>query len=317
MKVLVTGGAGFIGSHVVDALVEAGHEVVVVDNFWEHGGGRVENVHPQAKLYQIDIRDWNTLSGALVRNHPEVVYHLAAQNSVSYSTKNPAYDASVNVVGMENLLETCTAHQVRKVVFSSTSAVYGTVQQMPIHEDTPMSTPESPYGITKFAGEQYLRYWHKAHGLQYTILRYANVYGPRQDPSGEAGVIGIFADRMLRKKPVRIDWDGEQSKDYVYVGDVARANLLALERGDGQAYCIGTGKATSVNELYRLLSEATETMVGVIEAPKRPGDVRLFAFDSSKARQELGWEPQVSLKEGLQQTVSYYQERIAHERGTV
>jgi len=317
MKVLVTGGAGFIGSHVVDALVEAGHEVVVVDNFWEHGGGRVENVHPQAKLYQIDIRDWNTLSGVLVRNHPEVVYHLAAQNSVSYSTKNPAYDASVNVVGMENLLETCTAHQVRKVVFSSTSAVYGTVQQMPIHEDTPMSTPESPYGITKFAGEQYLRYWHKAHGLQYTILRYANVYGPRQDPSGEAGVIGIFADRMLRKKPVRIDWDGEQSKDYVYVGDVARANLLALERGDGQAYCIGTGKATSVNELYRLLSEATETMVGVIEAPKRPGDVRLFAFDSSKARQELGWEPQVSLKEGLQQTVSYYQERIAHERGTV
>jgi len=317
MKVLVTGGAGFIGSHVVDALVEAGHEVVVVDNFWEHGGGRVENVHPQAKLYQIDIRDWNTLSGVLVRNHPEVVYHLAAQNSVSYSTKNPAYDASVNVVGMENLLETCTAHQVRKVVFSSTSAVYGTVQQMPIHEDTPMSTPESPYGITKFAGEQYLRYWHKAHGLQYTILRYANVYGPRQDPSGEAGVIGIFADRMLRKQPVRIDWDGEQSKDYVYVGDVARANLLALERGDGQAYCIGTGKATSVNELYRLLSEATETMVGVIEAPKRPGDVRLFAFDSSKARQELGWEPQVSLKEGLQQTVSYYQERIAHERGTV
>jgi len=293
----------------VDALIEAGHEVAVVDNLWEHGGGRKESINPYANAYiGLDIRDAR-LSELFEWERPEVVYHQAAQHSVSISARMPQYDAMVNVVGMVNLLETCTLYGVRKVVFASTSAVYGTVQQMPIWEDTP-THPESPYGVSKLAAEHYLECWREMHGLDYTILRYANVYGPRQDPNGEAGVIGIFANHILRGEPVRIDWDGEQSKDYVYVGDVARANLLALERGGGEAYCIGTGYPVSVNALYERLCEIVGREVEVVHAPKRAGDVRCFAYDYSEAEQELGWRPTVRLEEGLRRTVDYYRQRI-------
>lgn len=301
MKVLVTGGAGFIGSHVVDALIEAGHRVAIVDNLWKRGGGRMENVHPEAEFYVVDVRD-DKLGEVFEVERPEAVCHLAAQHSVPISTELPAYDAQVNLLGLINLLEGCVRFGTRKVVFSSSAATYGTTAQLPIDEETPQR-PESPYGISKMGSEHYLRCWQESHGLAYTALRYGNVYGPRQDPSGEAGVIAIFCDKVARGEAVRIDWDGEQSRDYVYVGDVARANLLALERGDGEAYCIGTGKGTSVNRLYRTLTAITGNKVEVVHAPKRPGDLRASVLDPSKAARELGWRAEVGLEEGLRRTL--------------
>src|SRR5215216_5299624 len=254
MKVLVTGGAGFIGSHVVDTLIEAGHHAVIVDNLWEHGGGKMENVNPKASFHTMDIRD-AALQKVFEEEQPEAICHLAAQHSVKISTDDPVHDASVNILGLINLLQNATRFGVRKVIFSSSGATYGTVEKMPVDETT-VQHPESPYGITKMSSEYYLKFWKNVHGLDFTILRYGNVYGPRQDPMGEAGVIAIFARRILLNEPVRIDWDGEQQKDYVYAGDVARANLFALMTGSGETFCIGYGKGTSVNALYQgLVSE--------------------------------------------------------------
>ena len=304
MKVLVTGGAGFIGSHVVDLLIESGHRVAVVDSLWEHGGGRLENLNPAASFHQLDIRDPG-LAEVLASEQPEAICHLAAQHSVKISTDDPAYDAQVNILGLLNLLQCATRVGCRKVVFSSSGATYGTAKEMPVNEETPQR-PESPYGITKLASEHYLRYWQEMYDLDYTALRYGNVYGPRQDPTGEAGVIAIFAHAILRGEPIRIDWDGEQQKDYVYVRDVARANLAALSRGSGEAYCIATGKGTSVNQLHQGLVRAIGREVEVIHAPRRPGDVYLTYFDCSKAAIGLGWEPETDLKTGLEATVAHF-----------
>lgn len=312
MKVLVTGGAGFIGSHVVDTLIAAGHQVAVVDNLWDHGGGRREHVNPAATFYQLDIRD-EALDDVLAQERPEAICHLAAQHSVKLSTDDPAYDVQINLLGLINLLQCATRHGVRKVVFASSGATYGTVQQMPVTEETPQR-PESPYGITKMTSEHYLRYWKAMYGLTYTALRYGNVYGPRQDPTGEAGVIAIFARRILLGDSVRIDWDGEQQKDYVYVRDVARANLLALSAGDGQAYCIATGQGTSVNALYDGLCTTAGCRVDVVRAPKRPGDIYLSYFDNSKAARDLGWRPETSLTEGLAETVAFFSQQVAVEQ---
>jgi UDP-glucose 4-epimerase len=224
---------------------------------------------------------------------------------VAVSTELPAYDAQVNVVGLINLLENCVQYKTRKVIFASSAATYGSTDRMPIDEKTPQ-LPESPYGITKMVSEHYLRVWNRMYGLDYTCLRYGNVYGPRQDPSGEAGVIAIFTHAILHGEAVRIDWDGKQSKDYVYVCDVARANVMALNRGDGEAYCIATGEGTSVNALYKHLTEITGNKVDVVRAPKRPGDLYLSVFDCSKAARELGWKPEVSLRQGMQLTVDHY-----------
>jgi UDP-glucose 4-epimerase len=308
MKALVTGGAGFIGSHVVDVLLEAGHQVSIVDNLWEHGGGRMENVNPRASFHQIDVRD-PALAKVFEEERPEAVCHLAAQHSVKISTDDPAHDAQVNVLGLINLLQCCTRFGTRKVVFSSSGATYGTVDEMPIDEQTPQH-PQSPYGITKLASEHYLRYWKDMYGLDFTSLRYGNVYGPRQDPTGEAGVIAIFARAILLGEPVRIDWDGEQQKDYVYVRDIARSNLLALTRGDGEAFCIATGHGTSVNALYRGLADIVGYDVEIVPAPKRPGDIYLSYFDCRKAEEELGWKPETDLQEGLRLTVDYFKSRV-------
>ena len=308
MKILVTGGAGFIGSHVVDVLIEAGHNVSIIDNLWEHGGGKLENINSNATFYKNDIRD-ATLSEVFRREQPEVICHLAAQHSVKISTEDPVHDANVNILGLINLLQNATQFGVRKFIFSSSGATYGTVEKMPVDENT-TQRPESPYGITKLASESYLRFWKNMYGLDFTILRYGNVYGPRQDPLGEAGVIAIFSRQIILKEPVRIDWDGEQQKDYVYVGDVAKANLLALTAGDGEAYCIAHGNGTSVNALYQSLVNEVGHDVEIRRAPKRPGDIYLTYFDCNKAHRELGWKAEVGLEEGLRMTVNYFKENL-------
>ncbi|HOG48303.1 MAG TPA: GDP-mannose 4,6-dehydratase [Anaerolineae bacterium] len=304
MRILVTGGAGFIGSHVVDAYLAAGHEVAVVDNLSLVGGGRREHVPPQAHLYELDIRG-EALGEVFAAFRPQVVNHHAAQASVKISMDDPTLDAQVNVLGLINVLRHCSQSQVQHCIYISSAATYGTPQDLPLDERSPQN-PESACGITKLAGEFYTRVWHDSFGLDYTILRYANVYGPRQDPMGEAGVVAIFTHRMLVGEPVRIDWDGEQRKDYVYVGDIARANVLALEREKNQVYCLGSGQPTSVNELYERLTEIVGVRVPITRAPKRPGDVRLHYFNPAKAREMLGWQAEMGLERGLEETVAYF-----------
>ncbi len=305
MRIVVTGGAGFIGSHIVDQYIAAGHEVAIVDHMWESGGGKKDNLNPKAHFYYADITDETALGHIFAEVRPEIVNHHAAQASVAISTKNPQLDAQVNILGLLNVLTSCTHVGVRKLIFASSSATYGTPDRLPIDEETPQR-PESPYGITKLVGEHYLRYWQGATGLTYTMLRYGNVYGPRQDPNGEAGVIAIFAKKFLAHEPVRIDWDGEQQKDYVYVGDIARANLLALDLGENEIFCIGTGSGTSVNQIYYALAKTVGYQVEIVHAPKRPGDIYQVYFDCSKAERLLGWKPQVTLEEGIQNTMEFF-----------
>ena len=305
MRILVTGGAGFIGSHIVDQCIAAGHEVAIVDNLWEEGGGNEGNLNPKARFFHADITDEARLQSIFDEIRPEVVSHQAAQHSVAISTKDPRLDARVNVLGLLNVLTNCTRAGTRKIIFASSGATYGTPARLPIDEEVPQR-PESPYGITKMVAEYYLRYWQEANNLTYTALRYGNVYGPRQDPNGEAGVIAIFAKRFLDHNAVRIDWDGKQKKDYVYVEDVARANLLAIEHGDNDIFCLGTGRAASVNELYQVLAKITGYKPEVVRAPKRPGDIYLAYFDCSKAERVLGWKPQVTLEEGIEKTVEFF-----------
>ena len=310
MRIIVTGGAGFIGSHIVDRYLELGHDVVIVDSLWSHGGGRRDNVPTQASFIHTDIRD-EGLARVFSDFRPEIVCHHAAQHSVAISSRDPKYDAQVNVLGLVNVLEASVkTGSVKKVIYASSGATYGTPKKFPIDEDTPQR-PESPYGITKMVGEHYLRFYKKEHGLDFTALRYGNVYGPRQDPNGEAGVIAIFIGRFLAGQGVRIDWDGEQTRDYVYVGDIARLNELALERGGGECYAIGTGKKTSVNQIYKALAEISGFEAPVEHGPKRPGDARDAQFNSKLARKELGWEARVSLLEGMRKTYEYFKERTA------
>lgn len=310
MRILVTGGAGFIGSHIVDAFVDAGHEVAIIDSFWPHGGGRRANVNPSARLFEIDIRDGGAVADVFSSYQPAVVSHHAAQHSVAISTQDPLFDADVNVKGLLTVLNAAAEHGVKKLLFASSAATYGTPQYLPMDEKHPQ-LPESPYGITKMVAEHYLRYFSAGRQLQFTALRYGNVYGPRQDPNGEAGVIAIFASRIIRGEPIRIDWDGEQQKDYVFVGDVARANLLALERGDGEIINIGTGIGTSVNALHRAIAAAVGADVEVQHAPKRAGDVYRCVFAIEKADAELGWQPQTQLESGINQTVEFFRAAVA------
>jgi len=307
MRILVTGGAGFIGSHIVDHYIAAGHEVAIIDNMWNEGGGKKDNIHPKATFYNADIRDEEALTRIFSEVQPEIVCHHAAQHSVAVSTRDPRLDAQVNVMGLLNVLENCTRVQTRKIIFASSGATYGTPARLPLDEDV-IQRPESPYGITKMVSEHYLRYWQQAHGLTYTILRYGNVYGPRQDPNGEAGVIAIFAKRFLAHEAVRIDWDGEQRKDYVFVEDVARANIQALNRGDNDVFCIGTGNAVSVNQIYRTLADLTGYEPEIVRAPKRPGDLYMAEFSCGKAERLLGWKPEVSFAEGVKKTLAYFQQ---------
>jgi UDP-glucose 4-epimerase len=306
MRILVTGGAGFIGSHVTDGFLAAGHDVAVVDSLWNHGGGKRENLPAKARVDQVDVRSPD-LRDVIAREKPEVISHHAAQHSVKFSTDDPAYDAEVNLLGLINLLGAAQATGTRKIIFASSAATYGTVDRLPINEDTPQR-PDSPYGTTKLASEHYLHFWHNERGLAFTALRYGNVYGPRQDPTGEAGVVAIFTQRFLTREGVVIYWDGDQTRDYVYVGDVARANLLALETADQERLCIGTGVETSVNDLYRGLATLTDFEAPIEWRPRRPGDPRANRFDARRAAERLGWQPEVSFDEGLRRTVEWCRE---------
>lgn len=312
MKILVTGGAGFIGSNVVDAYVLAGHEVAVIDNL---STGREENVNPAAELHRVDIRDREAVNQAIAAFKPEVVNHHAAQSEVPKSVADPGYDAEVNLVGGLNVLRACVDHSVRKVIFSSSGgAVYGEPDVVPNAEDHPVR-PLAPYGASKFAFEQYLGTFERTFGLRFTALRYANVYGPRQDFLAEEGrVIAIFASRMLEGKPVTIDGDGEQSRDMIHVGDVATANLAALDRGDGGTFHVSTGVPVTINELFRKLALLTRYELAPEFGPPRKGDVYRIALDNALAKAQLGWEPRISLEEGLSLTVDYFREQISRLR---
>jgi UDP-glucose 4-epimerase len=301
VKVLVTGGAGFIGSHVVDRCLEGGHSAVVVDDL---SSGRREHVNAAARLHVTDIRS-PALLDVFRAEAPDAVIHLAAQAAVSRSVADPRLDAEVNVMGSINILEGCRQFGVRRVVYVSTGgAGYGDTDVVPTPEDHP-TRPISPYGVSKVAAELYLACWEALHGLSGVVLRLANIYGPRQNPHGEAGVVAIFTERLLRGEPCIINGDGLQTRDYVYVGDVAEAARLALERSDVSGPVnVGTGVETSVVTLFERLRAAAGGGRDAQHAPARPGEQRRSLLDPSRARRVLGWTPRVTLDEGLRRTVA-------------
>jgi UDP-glucose 4-epimerase len=302
---MVTGGAGFIGSHVVDSYVAAGHSVVVVDNMTT---GRPGHVHPAARLVEMDINEPALLD--LCRDErPDVVNHHAANPDVACSVQDPVFDARQNVLGTLNAVRAaCEAGVGRFIYISSGGARYGNPQYLPMDEEHP-ADPVSPYALSKDTGERYVRLYGSEGGLDWISLRYANVYGPRQDPSGEAGVIAIFCQNMRDGLAPEIHWDGKQTRDFVYVGDCARANLLALEDRARGAYNVGSGVGTSINELFRMLLLVVGRDVKPRHGPRRPGDARHSCLDCSRIERELGWRAEVSLREGLQRTWDYFGRR--------
>ena len=303
MRVLVTGGAGFIGSHVVDRLLADGHLVDVVDNF---STGRPGFVNAKARPHSCDIRSAQ-LDDVVARAEPEAVVHVAAQASVARSTADPLTDASVNVLGTINLLAACRRQRVARVVYLSTGgAAYGDTDVIPTSEDHP-ARPTSPYGVSKVAAESYLTCWQGITGASTLSLRLANVYGPRQNPLGEAGVIAIFAHRLLRGEPCLVHWDGEQTRDYVYVEDVADAVARALDRPEATGLLnIGTGVEVAVNELYRRLAALAGVTRPPERGPRREGDWRRGALDATRAGEALGWKPITALDTGLTHTMAYF-----------
>jgi UDP-glucose 4-epimerase len=308
VRIIVTGGAGFIGSHIVDAYLNAGHEVLVLDSLWEHGGGRRINVPERANFVHMDIRD-ESVARIFHEFKPQVVSHHAAQHSVAISSRDPKYDADVNVIGMLNVLDASVKNGVKKVIFASSGATYGTPERLPMDETTP-KRPESPYGISKMVTEHYLRFYKNEKGLDFTALRYGNVYGPRQDPNGEAGVIAIFIGKFLKHQGVRIDSDGDQTRDYIYVKDIAQLNVLALDRGSGGCYAIGTNTRTSVNDIYHALVDISGFEAPITHAPRRPGDARDAQFDASLAKKELGWKAQTKIADGMRETYDYFRNLV-------
>lgn len=308
MKILVTGGAGFIGSHVADLFIQHGHEVVVVDDL---STGHRHNLNPQAKFYQMDIRD-PQLAEVFATEKPDWVSHHAAQMDVRRSVAQPIFDADVNVCGSINVIEAARHHGVKHFVYISTGgAVYGEPEYVPCDEKHPIN-PICPYGASKHTGEHYLFMYKFLYGLNYTVLRYPNVYGPRQDPHGEAGVVAIFTGRMLRGEPLTINGDGEQTRDYTYVGDCAQANLLAVTREHpGGIYNIGRGEPTSVNQIFATLKDLTGYAPAANYGPAKLGETRHIYLNADRARAELGWQATFDLRAGLQNTVDFFRARQA------
>jgi UDP-glucose 4-epimerase len=302
MKVLLTGGAGFIGSHVADHLLSRGHKVAIVDDL---STGNRENVPSRARLYEMDVR--TGCAEVFEDFEPDALSHQAAQMDVRRSVREPDFDADVNVLGTIRLLQNCIRYSVEKVVFASTGgAVYGEQEMFPATEDHPQY-PVSPYGVSKLAGERYLHFYSVQHNISYVTLRYANVYGPRQDPHGEAGVVAIFSGNLVANKTSTINGSGEQTRDYIYVEDVAKANILALEaEAPNGAYNIGTGIETSVNELYDLMCQLANRDLPPERGPQPPGEQARSSLDPSKAAKFLTWHPKIDLRTGLEETLRYF-----------
>ena len=313
MKVLVTGGAGFIGSHICDRLATAGHELVVLDDL---STGHIENLNPSARFYQMDLGSpW--LDELFRIEKPEAVVHQAAQASVRRSVDDPVFDARVNVLGITALLQASVKHGVRRFLFASTGgALYGDADVTPTPEDYP-TLPVSPYGASKLAGEVYLRTFNALHGLSYVALRYANVYGPRQDPHGEAGVVAIFARRLLAGEPARINGDGRQTRDFVFVGDVAKANAIALESSEVGSFNVGTGKETDINTIFSILKRLAGSDQAEQHGPGLAGEQKRSVVDARRLKEKMGWAPATDLETGLAATVNYFRTQVEARQAAV
>ena len=308
MRIVVSGGAGFIGSHIVDAYLAAGHDVAIVDDL---STGRAENINPGARFHRVDLRDRAAVAAVMAEERPEIVNHHAAQLDVRRSVADPAFDAEVNLIGLLNLIEAARPHALRRVILASSGGVvYGESQRLPTREEDP-TEPISPYGVAKLGSERYLHYYAHVYGLASVWLRYANVYGPRQNPHGEAGVIAIFTTMLLEGGAPVINGSGTQTRDYVYVGDVVRANLLALESDYAGPLNIGTGVETDVNRLFALLCDAVGHHPGEQHGPAKAGEQLRSVLDARRAGEVLGWNAETPLAEGLRRTVTWFRERRA------
>ncbi len=302
MKVMVTGGAGFIGSHLVDRLIQDGHEAVVVDNL---STGKRKHVNRAARLYKLDVQS-PRLERVFRKERPSVLMHLAAQMDIRRSVEDPIFDAQSNILGTINVLEQAVRHGSRKVVFASSGgAIYGEQEVFPAPESHP-TRPLSPYGISKLAGEFYLAYYQQHSGIQYVSLRYSNVYGPRQDPHGEAGVVAIFTQKMLSGEQPIVNGTGRQTRDFVFVEDVVDAHLAVMGKDVQGCYNVGVGEETSINELFGMLADLTKSGSKQVHGPAKKGEQARSVVDSTKLRQELGWEPRTPLSEGLSRTVEFF-----------
>lgn len=307
MKILVTGGAGFIGSHLVDRLIQEGHQIVVVDNL---STGKRSNLNRAARFYKMDIRS-SRLERVFRKERPSLLMHLAAQMNVRRSVEDPGFDAQVNILGTLNVLEQAVRYGTRKVVFASSGgAIYGEQDVFPAPESH-QTRPFSPYGISKLAGEHYLAYYQRVSGIQCVSLRYSNVYGPRQDPDGEAGVVAIFAQKMLSSERPIINGNGRQTRDFLFVEDAVEANLAVMGKEAGGIYNVGTGVETSVNDLFRVMAELTKSGCTPLHGPAKKGEQIRSVVDATKIRQECGWEPKVSLEEGLRRTVEFFRAKLS------
>jgi len=305
MKILVTGGAGFIGSHCADAFLEHGHDVVIVDNL---SSGRRENIPQRAGFYHMDIAD-EALKEVIAEERPEVICHHAAQVSVRISVEDPVMDAEINIIGGIKLANLALSQGVKKIIFSSTGgAIYGEQEAFPATESHPLR-PVSPYGVAKLSFEKYLGYYQQVFGLRHCILRYSNIYGPRQDPFGEAGVVAIFAERFLDEKQPVINGDGGQTRDFLYVGDVARANVMALDLEGSHCLNTGTGQTTSINTIFHMLRDLTGSDLPEVHGPEKQGEQRRSVISPELAGKTMGWKPEMGLKEGLSLTVDYFRDQ--------
>jgi len=307
MKILVTGGAGFIGSHVVDALIAEAHEVFVIDNL---STGLMTNLNEKAKFYCEELGNFHRIEEIIKKEKPESIYHLAAQINLRKSIENPVFDAKNNILNTLFLLETARKNNLQKFIFSSTGgAIYGDTELIPTHESHPPK-PLSPYGCAKLSVENYLNFYNQVYGLKFSILRYSNVYGPRQNPYGEAGVISIFLEKMSKNEIPVIYGNGSQTRDFVYVGDVARANLLALKDNKSETYNVGTGIETSVLELFLKLNKLFKNKFESKFAEKKDGEQKRSSLSYGKIREALAWKPEVFIDEGLKRCFDWYKEDI-------
>lgn len=308
MKILITGGAGFIGSHIQDAYIKKGLKVIVVDNL---STGDKKNLNPKAKFYKADITS-PQIRSIIKKEKPDIVNHCAAQIDVRKSVADPVWDAKVNILGIINLLEAALEAKVKKFIFASSGgAIYGDTNVIPTPE-THLAKPASPYGIGKLASEKYLHYYNLQYGLEYVSLRYANIYGPRQNSKGEAGVVAIFTDKVLAGKQPIINGNGKQTRDYVYVDDVAKANLLALKAKTG-IYNISTGIETDVNHIFDKIIKSAGAKIKIKFGPAKPGEQKRSCLDWGLARKTMGWTPKVNVNEGIERTVEWFRKMNQHE----